>query len=199
MFWDRVSGIYDIYQMMNRKANDKAAFICASYISKKDTVLECACGTGIMTEFIAPACKRIVATDVSKPMLKRARKKLKEQDNILFRQADITDIKYKDDTFDVAVAANVIHLLDHPEKAISELKRVVKKDGLIIIPTYISQQADSSAKLTKIFNKMGANFKKEFDQKTYREFFDKMGLNPKFKTAKGLISCCVAVIRNDKD
>ena len=98
MFWDRVSGIYDIYQMMNRKANDKAAFVCASYISENDIVLECGCGTGIMTKIIAPSCKKILATDFSKSMLRRARKKLKKQENIRFRQMDITDIKYQDNT-----------------------------------------------------------------------------------------------------
>ena len=34
MLCDRVSGIYDIYQFLNRKANNKAAAICASYLSE---------------------------------------------------------------------------------------------------------------------------------------------------------------------
>ena len=53
MFWDKISGIYDLYQIVNKKVNDRAAYICAQHIESKDIVLECACGTGIMTKFIA--------------------------------------------------------------------------------------------------------------------------------------------------
>ena len=61
MFWDKVAGIYDLYQIINRKVNNKAASICDSYITKNDIVLECACGTGTMTRIIAPKCKKIIA------------------------------------------------------------------------------------------------------------------------------------------
>ncbi len=195
MFWDNVSGIYDLYQILNRKANNGAASICASYISKSDLVLECACGTGIMTRIIAPKCRKIVATDFSKKMLRQAKRKLRNHKNIKYRYADITDLKFRDGAFDVVVAANVIHLLNEPEKAMSELHRVVKSGGVILIPTYISQEANSSAIITKLFNKMGANFQNEFDMVTYRTFFEKMGIHAEYRLAKGLISCCVAIIR----
>lgn len=195
MFWDKVAGIYDLYQFLNKKANNEAASICASYITKNDLVLECACGTGIMTRIIAPKCKKIVATDFSKEMLYKARKKLYSHKNIRFQYADITALKYKTGVFDVVVAANVIHLLDEPEKAVAELRRVVKPGGIVLIPTYISQEANASAMITKIFNKMGANFRNEFDIHTYREFFENMGVEAEYQLAKGLISCCVAVIR----
>ena len=195
MFWDKVAGIYDLYQILNRKANTKAASICASYISNNDIVLECACGTGIMTRIIAPKCKKIIATDFSKEMLCKARKNLRNHKNIKFQYADVTKLKYRSGVFDVAVAANVIHLLDDPEKAMAELRRVVKPGGIIIIPTYISQEANASSRITKIFNKMGANFRNEFDIHTYCEFFEKMGIDAEYKLAKGLICCYVAVIK----
>lgn len=195
MFWDKVSGIYDIYQLLNRKANNKAAAICASYLSENDTVLECACGTGIMTRFLAPKCKKLIATDFSKKMLLRAKRKLRKQKNIRFGYADINCLKFSDNRFDKAVAANVIHLLDDPKQALDELKRVVKPGGIILIPTYISQEANSSARITKLFNKMGANFRNEFDIDTYRAFFDSFGIQAEYRLAEGLISCCVAIIR----
>ena len=195
MFWDKVSGIYDLYQVMNSKANNEAARICASYISENDVVLECACGTGIMTKIIVGHCKKLIATDFSRKMLKKAKHKMKRSKNVLFRYADITNLRFKDAYFDKVVAANVIHLLDEPEKAISELYRVVKPGGIILIPTYISKEANSSARITKIFNKMGANFRNEFDMDTYREFFEEMGIKAEYRLAPGLISCCVAIIK----
>lgn len=195
MFWDKVAGIYDLYQIINRKANNKAASICASYINKNDIVLECACGTGIMTRIIAPKCKKIIATDFSMRMLYKARNNLKNHNNIKFQYADINDLNYKTESFDVVIAANVIHLLNTPEKAISELRRVVKQGGIIIIPTYISQEANASARITRLFKKMGANFQNEFSINTYRKFFENMNIDAEYKLAKGIISCCVAIIR----
>ena len=194
MFWDKISGIYNLYQIVNKKVNDKAAYLCAQQIESKDIVLECACGTGIMTKFIAPCCKKLVATDYSRKMLKQAKKKLKKQNNVLFRFADITDLKFRDNSFDKVVAANVIHLLDDPEKAMSELKRVVKPGGQIILPTYVAKASKKSDFLIKVFNAIGADFKKEFDEDSYKEFLKDMGISATYNTAKGTVSCCVAVI-----
>ena len=45
-----------------------------------------------------------------------------------------------DGQFDKVIAANVIHLLDEPFKALAELDRVCKPGGQIIIPTYINRE-----------------------------------------------------------
>jgi ubiquinone/menaquinone biosynthesis C-methylase UbiE len=147
-----------------------------------------------MTKFIAPCCKKLVATDFSRKMLKQAKKKLKDQNNVLFRYSDITDLKFRDNCFDKVVAANVIHLLDDPEKEMSELKRVVKPGGQIILPTYVAKASKKSDFLIKVFNAIGADFKKEFDEDSYKEFLKDMGISATYHTAKGTVSCCVAVI-----
>ena len=45
-----------------------------------------------------------------------------------------------DGLFDKVIAANVIHLLDEPLKALAALDRVCKPGGQIIIPTYINRE-----------------------------------------------------------
>ena len=127
--------------------------MCIIYITKDDIVLECACGTGIMTKAIVLPSKKLIATDFSKPMLKKAKDNLKKYDNIQFKFADITKLPFKDNCFDKVVVANVIHLLDNPENAISELKRVVKPRGLIMVPTYVAEETTISRFSIKIFNK----------------------------------------------
>ena len=82
-----------------------------------DIVLECACGTGAISIYIAPICNKFYSSDFSVGMLKQAKKKLKTFDNVTFEQIDITKIKAKDDSFDVVVAGNVIHLLPDPQSA----------------------------------------------------------------------------------
>ena len=95
---------------------------------------------------------------------------------------------------DKAVAANVIHLVDDPKKAIDELKRVVKPGGMIIIPTYIHFDRSIAA---DVFNKAGAGFKRHFTEENYKKFFEDLGIDDvKFNVLDGRMQCDVAVFTN---
>ncbi len=59
-------------------------------IFPSDEVLECACGTGLLTKVIASKCKSLIATDFSASMLKRAKKKCRKYENARFEQACFT-------------------------------------------------------------------------------------------------------------
>ena len=119
MFWDRVAGVYDLFvNGINRKTHQALRRIVAELIGPEDRVLECACGTGLLTQVIAEKCKALTATDFAPKMLKRAEKNCAAYGNITFRQADITALDEPDGAFDKAVAGNVIHLLDEPLKAL---------------------------------------------------------------------------------
>ena len=50
MFWDHVAGVYDVFvNVVNRKAHQKLRKIVAELIEPEDNVLECACGTGMLS------------------------------------------------------------------------------------------------------------------------------------------------------
>ena len=75
MFWDSVAGVYDLFvNVVNRRTHVALKKIVAGLIKPDDRVLECACGTGLLTEVIAPRCARLTATDFAPKMLARARK-----------------------------------------------------------------------------------------------------------------------------
>ena len=195
MFWSKISGVYDLVEnIYNGKANARTTDYVASLMDKDDKVLECACGTGMFSVKIAPCVKSLTATDFADGMLKRAKKKCSKFSNVLIESGDITALKYEDNSFDKAVAANVIHLLDDPKKAIDELKRVVKPGGTIVIPTYIHFQRSVAA---NVFDKAGAGFKRHFDEDTYKEFFRELGIeNVRYKVCEGRMNCDVAVFEN---
>ena len=124
MFWDRVAGVYDLFaNHINRRANEALCAAVAEEIRPEDEVLECACGTGLLSGVIAERCRSLVATDLSERMLQVARRKLGSRPNLTFRQGDILHIDFPDESFDAVVAANVIHLLKEPERALAELER----------------------------------------------------------------------------
>ena len=133
MFWDKVSPVYDLFEVIyNNRVYCNTGKAVADYIAASDIVLECACGTGAISQYIAPKCKMLIATDLSEGMLKHAAQKCAKFENTKFRYADLTHLKCSDCRFDKVVAGNVIHLLDEPELAVKELLRVCKCE----IPLY---------------------------------------------------------------
>ena len=196
MFWNKISPVYDLFEnVYNRKVYKGTGIKVAEFIDETDSVLECACGTGAITEEIAKKCRQVLATDFAEGMLKRASKKCRKYGNVSFRQEDITDIKCEDESFDKVVAGNVIHLLPEPEKALNELLRVVRPGGKVIIPTYINMARDSSGFAVKFIEKLGAEFKRQFDIDSYKKFFEDKGFKDVgFYVVDGRMPCAIAVI-----
>ena len=86
MFWDNVAGVYDVFvNVINRKTHQKLKRIVSALIEPDDTVLECACGTGLLSAIIAPKCRQLTATDFSEKMLKKAKKNCRSFRNKLPR------------------------------------------------------------------------------------------------------------------
>ncbi|MGI6573278.1 MAG: class I SAM-dependent methyltransferase [Fermentimonas sp.] len=202
-FWDRVAGIYDIFvNVINAKTHRRLCDEITRLIEPTDIVLECACGTGMLTKVIAPQCTKLIATDFSTKMLQRTKKKCKNFTNIDFRTDDITSLDFETDSFDKVVAGNVIHLLQYPRKALREMERVCRPGGKLIVPTYIV--TSKQEKITRIYGKMGAGFKNKFTSASYEQFFIDSGyINVEFINAEGKIPCSIAVIekkeKNDNE
>ena len=198
MFWDNVAGVYDVFvNVINRKTHQKLKVIVSSLIKPDDTVLECACGTGLLSAIIAPKCRQLTATDFSEKMLKKAEKNCRAFRNITYAQADITALSYTDSSFDIVVAGNVIHLLDNPMTALSELNRVCKDGGMLIIPTYMNKDdKGKTSGFAGAVGKAGADFKRQFTVESYRQFFLDAGYpDVEAPLADGRIPCAVAVMR----
>lgn len=196
MFWNTFSSIYDFVEnAFNGKVNKGIVDYVANQIDSNDDVLECACGTGMFSVKIAPSCKSLIATDFADKMLHQARKKCKDFSNIIFANADITKLDYADESFDKVLAANVIHIVEDPKKAMNELWRVCKTGGKIIIPTYIAHSTKSANFAMKFFYFLGAGFQQEFTYSSYQEFFKSMGYDvEQYYTAEGRMPCCAAII-----
>lgn len=200
MFWDKISPLYDLFEnVYNRKVYNGTGEMVAELIESDDKVLECACGTGAISTYIAAKCKSLIATDFSDGMLKQASKKCRKYQNVTFQKADITKMDFADMSFDKVVAGNVIHLLPEPEKALHELERVVKSGGKIIIPTYINMSKGTGKAAVKFIALLGANFKRQFTLDSYKQFFaDKGYSSVEYNIVDGRMPCAIAVITKEQ-
>lgn len=86
-------------------------------------VLEVGCGTG----HVQSRLKNVVGMDITLSMLK------KNRNNVVC--ADAHSIPFKDGTFDVVYSIDVIEHVQNPGKMIGECKRVLKKNGILILTT----------------------------------------------------------------
>lgn len=198
MIWDKLSPFYDFFEnIYNGKCYKGIAEKIKEYVTEDDIVLECACGTGLLTVPMAQKCKKLIATDYSVGMLRQTKRKVAKYSNTKVRKTNILELPFKDDKFDVVVAANVIHLLDETDKAISELKRVCKPNGKIILPTYINNEKKNAVIAAKLLSIFGVEFKRQFSLASYKEFIASHNISQvEYSIVEGRMPCAFAIITN---
>ncbi len=135
-FWERFAFIYTGFMKKNAMVYDELCRRIRKHLSHTDSVLELACGTGQLTYRLAGDVKLWTATDFSPKMVEEAKKQGKGA-NIEFNVADATALRYKDESFDVVVIANALHIMPEPDQALAEICRVLKQGGLLIAPTFV--------------------------------------------------------------
>ena len=85
--------------------------------------------------------------------------------------------------------------LPDTEKALHELERVVKPGGEIIIPTYINKSKGTGTAAVKFITLLGADFKRQFDLDSYKQFFEDKGYTGvEYHVVDGRMPCAIAVI-----
>ena len=145
-FWNKNAKRYDRFM---RK--DAAELIRP--VVKSKTVLELATGTGLIAKHIVSAAKHIEATDASAEMIAEARR-----DNcsakLYFSVQDMFCLPYAPHSFDVVIVSNALHIVAHPEKALAEIRRVLKDDGVLIAPTFTHAENSLFGKIKAFFMKL---------------------------------------------
>jgi demethylmenaquinone methyltransferase / 2-methoxy-6-polyprenyl-1,4-benzoquinol methylase len=110
----------------------RRAAVRLSAAKSGDAVLDCATGTGDLAiafkKRVGSGC--VTGTDFVPEMIELARKK---SPHIEFEVADVTHLPYANDTFDVASISFGIRNVGDPRRGISELARVVKPGGRVVI------------------------------------------------------------------
>lgn len=98
-------------------------------------VLDVGCGTGELEQRLLREnpTQQIVGIDLSDNMLAIAQQKLHTYPNIKFQRASVLSLPFSENTFDVVVSANAFHYFDSPLGALTEMQRVLKPQGQIII------------------------------------------------------------------
>lgn len=107
----------------------------AAALASGDRVLDLACGTGELERRIVGTVSdlEIVGVDLAPSMIDRARNKLEGQPRVTFEQADVHDLPFEGDAFDVAICANTFHYFTHPAQMLQEARRVLRPGGRLVV------------------------------------------------------------------
>lgn len=107
----------------------------AKLIPKQELkILDIACGSGFGSDFLAQLGNTVIGGDVSEAVIKECRSNF-NRSNVSFEVVDGTNLPYTDETFDIIISFETIEHTTEYQKMLNEFKRVVKKNGLIILST----------------------------------------------------------------
>ena len=151
-FWDRNAGRYDRFMRKDREAYE-TMYALIRPIVKAKTVLELAAGTGMIAKNIVIAAAHIEATDASAEMIAEAKRDNRSA-KLHFSVQDMFCLPYADGSFDAVIVSNALHIVPQPEKALAEIRRVLKDDGVLIAPTFTHAGNSFTGKVRAFFMKL---------------------------------------------
>jgi ArsR family transcriptional regulator len=123
--WDRLRG-----EMFGQRA-DLLGLL--ALLDDRWTVGDLGCGTGQLSEALAPYVARVVAVDDSAPMLAAARKRLGRSSNVELRRGELEALPLEDGELDAAVLSLVLHYVVEPERAVAEAARALRRGGKLVV------------------------------------------------------------------
>jgi ArsR family transcriptional regulator len=105
----------------------------AGLLDSEEVVGDLGCGTGQVSQWLAPFSERIIAVDASKEMLRAARERLSGQRHVEIRHGSLEKLPIQNAELDVALLLLVLHHVPEPKRALAEAARALKPGGRLLI------------------------------------------------------------------
>lgn len=154
-----------------------ATYEFAEKYCKNKIVLDFGCGTGYGSYYISKVAKKVIAVDISQEAIDLCKKNYKNE-NLTFKLIDdlsYKDLKIENETFDVVLSFQVIEHIYDRTKYVSEIKRILKKNGKFICAT-----PDKSLRLLPFQNPWNRWHVYEYGHKEFKlqldDFFKKTAI-----------------------
>jgi SAM-dependent methyltransferase len=118
-----------------------------------DTVLDVACGPGLVVAALAPVVRHATGIDVTPAMIERARALAAERGlaNVAWRVGDVVPLPYADGTFSLVVSRFAFHHFPDPLAVLREMSRVCAPGGSVVVADVV---ASPDAARAVAFNRM---------------------------------------------
>lgn len=137
--WNNLAGRYDLVVRLFDKSYPEVRRRLQTDIPPGSLVLELAGGTGQFTDALARVADKLVSTDVAPDMVERLAEHVRKSGltNVECATMSAYEIDAYEGAFDVVCCANALHVMSEPERALSEIRRVLRDGGVLIVPTFL--------------------------------------------------------------
>ena len=131
-FWDKQSNTYGTQV----KTDEQVEIVnkTKKHLGKSDIVLDYACATGLFANDLANEVKEMHGIDISSKMIDAAKREAAKRNiqNVHFAKSTIFDKRYKNESFNVILAFNILHLVEDTQKVVQRIHELLKPGGLFI-------------------------------------------------------------------
>lgn len=135
--WNRIANHYSKQPIQDETSYQTKLSITRRYLHPNSKVLEFGCGTGGTALLHASFCRHIDAIDFSKNMIDIAKAKAAEQGvtNVKFDAVGVDRLEAPDQSYDVVLGLNVLHLLPTMDHVLNKVNRLLKPGGVFVSST----------------------------------------------------------------
>jgi len=130
--YNQTASSYDAQYAKEQKAKIKAA-LGEVHFKDNSLILDLGCGTGLLFPHTAAQAKLLVGIDISKNLLRQAKKRAKQHPNIALIKADADYTPFKHKAFHTIFAITLLQNMPNPTATLKEIGRIAKPNGTIIL------------------------------------------------------------------
>ncbi len=130
--YNQSAKVYDVQYREEQEAKIRTA-IGNFTLNPDSVVLDAGCGTGLLFKHVAEKTRVLIGVDISKGILKEAKRKAKKLANVALILADLDKMPFPHQIFDTVFAVTTIQNLPDPTFTINEISRVSKSNSTIVI------------------------------------------------------------------
>jgi ubiquinone/menaquinone biosynthesis C-methylase UbiE len=134
LHYDQTAASYDAQYSKEQNAKMEAA-LHNIVLEENDIVLDVGCGTGLLFPHIADKTQLLIAIDISRSLLKQAKKRAKQHPNIALIQADADQTPFKTQTFHALFTVTLLQNMPNPKATLREIERITRPEATIALTT----------------------------------------------------------------
>lgn len=198
-FWQHTAGIYGGRRRLSVKLYDAVCARIRSRLTADMCVLELACGSGQLSYALGGAVALWEAADLSEAMIRQA-KKLPHSDRLRFSVQNAESLPFEHSTFDAVVISNALHTMPHPDRALREIRRILKPEGILFAPTYVHGGDRRPGLRARLMSQGGYHVYHRWNAVELRAFIEQYGFSVKSEVLlpDRIAPLCYIEARNNK-
>lgn len=153
--FDKQAENYNDFRYINQK-DSITQLVNSGYPYRNKTILDLGSGTGFLSREIAKMSKDVYALDISQAMINKMKilNKKYKINNLYPLKGDAHNLPFMENTFDLIFTRLTLHHFKDIDLVLKEIKRVLKKNGELIIVDIVSSENSTNFDLENAFNKI---------------------------------------------